>query len=35
VWIGEKHPHRRKGRGDGIGAFWGVGRTGKGTTFEM
>jgi len=21
-WMGKEHPHRRRGRGDGIGTFW-------------
>jgi hypothetical protein len=30
----EEHPHRSRGRVDGIGDFWG-GKLGKGITFEM
>jgi hypothetical protein len=28
-WV-EEHPHRSRGRADGIGGFWGRGETGKG-----
>jgi hypothetical protein len=34
-WV-EEHPHRSRGREDGIGGFQeGVGKPGKGITFEM
>jgi hypothetical protein len=28
-WV-EEHPHRSRGREDGVGDFWGIGGTGKG-----
>jgi hypothetical protein len=33
-WV-EEHPHRSRGREDGIGCFWEGGKPGKGITFEM
>jgi hypothetical protein len=33
-WI-EERPHRSRGREDGIGGFFEVGKPGKGITFEM
>jgi hypothetical protein len=34
VWV-EEHPHRRRGRKDGLGSFWEGEKLGKGITFEM
>jgi hypothetical protein len=31
----EEHPHRSRGRGNGIGGFQEGGKLGKGITFEM
>ena len=33
-WV-EEHPHRSRGREDGIGCFWEGGKLGKGITIEM
>jgi hypothetical protein len=33
-WL-EEHPHRSRGREDGIGRFQEGGKPGKGVTFEM
>ena len=33
-WV-EEHPHRSRGREDGIGGFREEGKPGKGITFEM
>jgi hypothetical protein len=33
-WV-EEHPHRSRGREDGIGGFWEGRKLGKGITFEM
>ena len=33
-WVGE-HPHRRRGKWDGIGGFVGGRKHGKGIIFEM
>ena len=32
-WV-EEHPHRSRGREDGIGGFWEWEKRGKGITFE-
>jgi hypothetical protein len=34
-WVGEEHPHRSRGREDGIEGFQKGGKLGKGITFEM
>jgi hypothetical protein len=34
VWV-EEHPHRSRGRADGIRGFWDGGKLGKGIRFKI